>query len=37
MEWNFTKYLVDKEGNVIEKYGPTVKPEDIESKIKEVL
>ena len=37
IKWNFTKYLVDKEGNVIEKYGPTVKPEDIESKIKEVL
>ncbi len=37
IKWNFTKFLVDKEGNVVERFGPTTKPEDIEDKIKEVL
>ena len=35
--WNFTKFLVDKEGNVVARFAPTKKPEDIESKIKSVL
>jgi glutathione peroxidase len=26
--WNFTKYLVGKDGRVIKRYEPTVKPED---------
>ncbi|MBX3473290.1 MAG: glutathione peroxidase [Planctomycetes bacterium] len=26
--WNFTKYLVGKDGNVIKRYEPTVKPDD---------
>ena len=26
--WNFNKFLVGKDGRVIEKYGSTVKPED---------
>jgi glutathione peroxidase len=26
--WNFTKYLVGKDGKVIKRYEPTVKPED---------
>lgn len=37
IKWNFTKFLVDREGNVIERYAPTVKPEEIEGKIKELL
>ncbi|OUM60384.1 hypothetical protein PIROE2DRAFT_13852 [Piromyces sp. E2] len=37
IKWNFTKFLVDKEGNVIGRYPPTCKPENIESKIKELL
>lgn len=37
IKWNFTKYLVDKNGNVIDKFGPTVKPESIEDRIKELL
>ena len=37
IKWNFTKFLVDKEGNVVERFGPTTKPEDIEDKIMEVL
>jgi len=34
---NFTKFLVDRKGNVIGRFAPTVKPEEIENKIKEVL
>lgn len=37
IKWNFTKFLVDREGNVVERFAPTVKPEDIDSKIKELL
>lgn len=37
IKWNFTKFLVDRNGNVIERYAPTVKPEEIEGKIKELL
>ena len=35
--WNFTKFLVDKEGNVIERYSPTYKPEDMEEDIVKLL
>ena len=37
IKWNFTKFLVDKEGKVIERYSPTFKPEDMEEDIKELL
>ena len=37
IKWNFTKFLVDKSGNVISRYSPTYKPEDMEEKIKELL
>ena len=37
IKWNFTKFLVDREGNVVERYSPTYKPEDMEDKIKELL
>ena len=37
VKWNFTKFLVDREGNVVERYSPTFKPEDMENKIKELL
>lgn len=37
VKWNFTKFLVDKNGNVIERFAPTVTPEKIENKIKECL
>ena len=37
IKWNFTKFLVDKNGNVVERYSPTFKPEDMEEKIKELL
>ncbi|MBQ6355404.1 glutathione peroxidase [Candidatus Saccharibacteria bacterium] len=37
IKWNFTKFLVDKNGNVMKRYAPTVEPEKIEGEIKELL
>ena len=37
IKWNFTKFLVDREGNVVERFGSTTTPEKIEEKIKELL
>ncbi len=33
IKWNFTKFLVDKNGTVIKRYAPTDKPEDIQKDI----
>ena len=37
IKWNFTKFLVNKEGEVVKRYAPTTKPEDIVEDIKKVL
>jgi glutathione peroxidase len=37
IKWNFTKFLVDKEGKVVERFEPTVTAADIEAKLKEIL
>lgn len=37
IKWNFEKFLVDKEGNVVDRFGSTTKPEEIDSKIEELL
>lgn len=37
IKWNFTKFLVDRNGNVIERYAPTTTPEKIEDDIKKLL
>ena len=37
IKWNFTKFLVDKEGKIIERYSPTFKPEDMEEDIKSII
>lgn len=37
IKWNFTKFLVDKKGNVVARYAPTVKPEDLEADVKQQL
>ena len=37
IKWNFTKFLVDKEGNVVGRFSPTYKPEDMEEQIKGLL
>lgn len=37
IKWNFTKFLVDKKGNVFKRYRPSVKPTKIEEDIKRLL
>lgn len=37
IKWNFTKFLVDQNGNVIARFAPKTKPEDIEKKINALL
>ena len=37
IKWNFTKFLVDREGNVLKRYAPTTKPADIEKDIVSLL
>lgn len=37
IKWNFTKFLIDRDGNVVERYAPTTKPEDIAEDIEELL
>ena len=35
--WNFTKFLVDKDGNAVKRYDPTFNPNDIEHDLIELL
>ena len=37
IKWNFTKFLVDKTGKVVERFAPTATPESIEEKIASIL
>jgi len=37
IKWNFAKFLVDREGNVVERYGSTETPEKLEKDIKALL
>ena len=37
VKWNFTKFLVDRDGNVVERYAPTDKPESIAKDLKKYL
>lgn len=37
IKWNFTKFLVDKEGTVVNRYAPTDKPEGLEKDILALL
>ncbi len=37
IKWNFTKFLVDREGNVVRRYAPTDTPESIGKDIEAML
>ncbi|SFM74999.1 glutathione peroxidase [Marinobacter pelagius] len=37
VKWNFTKFLVDRNGRVVRRYPPTAKPEAIRKDIEELL
>ena len=35
--WNFTKFLVDRQGNVVARFEPTTDMAEVESAIKDLL
>ena len=37
IRWNFTKFLIDKEGNVVERFEPIIEPSEIEKEIEKIL
>ncbi|CAI0476310.1 unnamed protein product, partial [Linum tenue] len=37
IKWNFTKFLVNKEGEVVERYAPTTSPLSMEKDVKKLL
>ena len=37
IKWNFTKFLVDRNGDVEARFAPNVKPEDLEAPVKKLL
>ncbi len=37
IKWNFTKFLVDREGQVVERYAPATKPEDLTQAVEALL
>lgn len=37
IKWNFTKFLIDRSGNVIKRYAPTTHPIDIKKDIVKIL
>lgn len=37
IKWNFTKFLIDKNGRVIQRYAPTTSPEKLERDIQRAL
>jgi glutathione peroxidase len=37
IQWNFTKFLVDRNGKVVERFEPKVQPEELEPGIQKLL
>ena len=37
IKWNFTKFLIARDGKVVRRYGPNVKPEKIERDVERLL
>jgi glutathione peroxidase len=37
IKWNFTKFLVDKDGTIVNRYGSATTPESIDSDVKKLL
>jgi glutathione peroxidase len=37
IKWNFTKFLVNRDGKVVGRYAPTTKPEELEADIEALL
>jgi glutathione peroxidase len=37
IKWNFTKFLIDREGNVVKRFASTITPDKIDKHIKALL
>jgi glutathione peroxidase len=37
IKWNFTKFLVNRDGEVVKRYAPTTKPEAIAADVEALL
>jgi glutathione peroxidase len=37
IKWNFTKFLIDRNGEVVDRFAPATKPEALESQIEALL
>lgn len=37
IKWNFTKFLVDRQGQVVDRFAPTTKPSEVEKDIEKLL
>ena len=37
VRWNFTKFLISKDGSIIKRFPPVAKPEDMEADIETML
>ncbi|HHZ02267.1 MAG TPA: glutathione peroxidase [Tissierellia bacterium] len=37
IRWNFTKFLVDREGNVVGRFAPNITPEELDEKIAKLI
>ncbi|MDQ5935700.1 MAG: glutathione peroxidase [Cyanobacteriota bacterium erpe_2018_sw_21hr_WHONDRS-SW48-000092_B_bin.40] len=37
IKWNFTKFLLDRDGNIVKRYAPNVEPADISADIEKLL
>ena len=37
VKWNFTKFLIDREGNIVDRFEPTEKMETVREKVEAVL
>lgn len=37
IKWNFTKFLIDRQGNVVERFESTVTPEEIDKYISKII
>lgn len=37
IKWNFTKFLIDRQGNVVDRFEPTTEIHVVEDKVKEII
>ncbi|PVM92889.1 glutathione peroxidase [Caulobacter endophyticus] len=37
IKWNFTKFLIDRDGKVVERFAPTTKPEELQAAVEALL